>query len=92
MKRKRHTPEQIIRLLEKIDIRSANGVTKADACREFGVHETTYHRWVKKYGGMDAQEARRLKDLEKENARLKQIVADLTLDNAALKDLAEGNF
>lgn len=91
-KRKRHSPEQIIRKLEEADRRLTAGQSLAQVCQALEVSEATYHRWRNQYGGMKAQEARRLKELEKENARLKKLVADLMLDKEMLKDLAEGNF
>ena len=92
MKKKRHTENQIVSILEQASIKLANGSTVAEVCREFGVHEVTYHRWKKAYGGMEADQLRKLKDLEKENSRLKRIVADQAIDLAALKDIAEGKF
>jgi putative transposase len=92
MKRKRHTPEQIIRKLREADAQLSAGVTIAEVCRGFGVSETTYHRWRNQYGGMKAEEAKRLRELEKENARLKRIVAEQALDNQILKEVARGNF
>ena len=92
MKRKRYTPEQILKLLDQIQIKASNGHTLQEACRELGVKEMTFYRWKKKYGGMESEEVRRLKKLERQNNQLKEIVADLTLDNKALKFLAEGNF
>ena len=91
-KRKRHNPEQIIRKLEEADRRLNAGQSIAQVCQALEVSEATYHRWRNQYGGMKAQEAKRLKELEKENARLKKLVADLMLDKEMLKDLAEGNF
>lgn len=91
-KRKRHSPEQIIRKLEDADRRLTAGQTIAQVCQSLEVSEATYHRWRNQFGGMKAEEAKRLKELEKENARLKKLVADLMLDKAMLKDLAEGNF
>jgi putative transposase len=92
MKRKRHTPEQIIRKLREADAQVSVGATISEVCRGFGVSETTYHRWRNQYGGMKAEEAKRLRELEKENARLKRIVADQALDNQILKEVARGNF
>ena len=92
MKRKRHTPEQIIRKLREADGQLSAGATISEVCRGFGVSETTYHRWRNQYGGMKAEEAKRLRELEKENARLKRIVADQALDNQILKEVARGNF
>ena len=91
-KRKRHSPEQVIRKLEEADRRLNAGQSIAQVCQALEVSEATYHRWRNQYGGMKAQEAKRLKELEKENARLKKLVAELVLDKEMLKDLAEGNF
>jgi len=91
-KMKRHNPEQIIRKLEEADRRLKSGQSIGQVCQALEVSEATYHRWRNQYGGMKAQEAKRLKELEKENARLKKLVADLMLDKEMLKDLAEGNF
>lgn len=91
-KRKRHTPEQIVRKLEDADRRLSVGQNIAQVCQALEVSEATYHRWRNQYGGMKAEEAKRLKALEQENVRLKKMVADLMLDKEMLKDLAEGNF
>jgi len=91
-KRKRHSAEQIIRKLEDADRRLMAGQSIGQVCQSLEVSEATYHRWRNQFGGMKAEEAKRLKELEKENARLKRLVADLMLDKAMLKDLAEGNF
>jgi transposase-like protein len=91
MKRIRHTPEQIIRKLREADAELAAGKAIAEVCKGLGVAETTYHRWRNQYGGMKADEMKRLKDLEKENARLKALVADLSLDKAILQEAARGN-
>ena len=91
-KRKRHTPEQIVRKLEDADRRLTAGQNIAQVCQALEISEATYHRWRNQYGGMKAEEAKRLKELELENSRLKKIVADLTLDKDMLKELAEGNF
>jgi transposase-like protein len=92
MKRKRHTPEQIIRKLREAEALLSSGRTVPEVARELGVSETTFHRWRNQYGGMKAEEARRLKELEKENARLKRIVAEQVLDISILKEVAKGNF
>ena len=92
MKSKRHSPEQVIRKLAEGDKLLNEGATVAEVARQFGITETTWYRWKNQYGGMKAQDAKRLKELEAENKRLKTIVADLTLDNSMLKELAEGNF
>jgi putative transposase len=83
MRKSKFTEEQIITLLKSVEA----GQKITDACRSNGISEQTYHRWKAKYGGLDVNEARRLKHLEDENRRLKQIVADLTLDNRVLKDV-----
>ena len=92
MKQKKYTVEQIITNLRKIDVLVNQGKTVAEAVREIGITETTYYKWRKEYRGMSVSDAKKLKALEKENARLKQLVADLSLDNAILKDVAEGKF
>ena len=92
MSRKRFTPEQIISKLREVEIELAKGQKAAEACRKIGVTEQTYYRWRKEYGGLRVDQAKRLKDLEKENARLKKLVADQALDNAILKEVASGNF
>lgn len=92
MKRKRHTPEQVIAKLRQADASLAAGKTAAEVAKQLGVAEATYHRWRHAYGGMKGPQMKRLKELEKENARLKKLVADLSLDKAMLKELAKGNF
>ncbi len=91
-KKKRHNPEQIIRKLEDANRRMNAGQSIAQVCQHLEISEATFHRWRNQFGGMKGQEAKRLKELEKENARLKKMVADLMLDKEMLKDLAEGNF
>lgn len=91
-KRKRHTAVQIIRKLEDADRRLTAGQSIAQVCQALEVSEATYHRWRNQYGGMKAEEAKCLKELELENTRLKKMVAELMLDKAMLKELAEGNF
>jgi putative transposase len=86
------TPEQIINKLREAEILLNQGAKVGEACRKIGVTEHIYYRWRKEYGGMRIEQAKRLKDLEKENARLKKLVADISLDNAILKEVAEGNF
>jgi putative transposase len=92
MKRTRHTPEQIIRKLKSADQLIAQSKTVADVCRVLEVAQPTYHRLRQLYGGMKAEEAKRLTQLQKENARLKMLLAEAELEKAMLKDLAEGNF
>ena len=92
MAKKGYTPEQIINKLREAEIRLSQGNSIGEASRKVGVTEQTYYRWRKEYGGMRVEQAKKLKELEKENARLKKLVADLSLDNAILKEVAEGNF
>ncbi len=92
MGRKRHTAEQIIAKLREAEIELAKGQTTVDVVRKLGITEQTYYRWRKEYGGLRVDQARRLKDLERENGRLKKLVADQALDNAILKEVASGNF
>jgi len=91
-KRRRHTPEQIIRKLAEGNKLLASGQDLDAVCRHLEVAESTWHRWLAQYGGMKANDAKRLKELEIENARLKRLLADAELDKAMLKELAEGNF
>ena len=92
MVKKLHSPEQIINKLREAEILLNQCANIGEACRKIGVTEQTYYRWRKEYGGMRIEQAKRLKNLEKENARLKKLVADISLDNAILKEVAEGNF
>jgi|TARA_Y100000310_G_scaffold25760_1_gene24645 transposase-like protein len=87
-----YSPEQIINKLREAEILLNQGMTVGEASKRISVTEQTYYRWRKEYGGMRVEQAKRLKDLEKENARLKKLVADVSLDNAILKEAAEGNF
>jgi transposase-like protein len=89
---KRHQPEQIIKKLREADAMLASGKTLGQVVQALEISEQTYYRWQKKYGGMKAEEAKRLKDLEEENRRLKKLVADLTLDKDILKEALEGNY
>ena len=89
---KKHSPEEIVAKLRRVEALTAGGATVADAVREIGVTVVTYYRWRKKYAGIGKPEARRLRDLEKENARLKKLVADLSLDVDILKEVAKGKF
>jgi putative transposase len=90
--RRRHTPEQIIRKLAEGQKLLAGGATVEDVCRQFQIAESTWARWLNQYGGMKADDAKRLKDLEAENAELKRLLADAELDKAMLKRLAEGKW
>jgi len=91
-RRRRHTPDQIIRKLGEAERLQAQGATVPEVAKQLEVSEQTFHRWRNQYGGMKADEARRLKELERENARLKRIVADQVLDIDALREVAKGNF
>ena len=92
MKRKRHSAEQIISKLREAEVLLQKGHSVPQVCRQLGVTAQTYYRWRKEYGGMRVDQAKRLKDLEKENTQLKKIVADQALDMAILKDVASGKF
>ncbi len=92
MSRRRHTPDQIIRKIAEGHKLLAAGTELDAVCRHLEIAESTWHRWVAQYGGMKANDAKRLKELEVENARLKRLLADAELDKAMLKELAEGNF
>jgi transposase-like protein len=92
MARRNYTTEQIIVKLREIELFCGQGKSIAEACRQAETSEQTYYRWRKEYGGMDTSDAKRLKELEKENIRLKRLVADLSLDNAILKDVNSKNF
>ena len=92
MAKKKHTVEQIIGKLREAEVALAQGQTVGEVCRSLGVTEQTYYRWRKEYGGLKLDQAKHLKELERENARLKQAVAELTLDKQILKEAAEGNF
>ena len=91
MARRLFTPEQIINKLREAEVLMSQGATVGEASRKIGVTEQTYYRWRREYGSMRVEQAKRLKELEKENARLKRLVADLSLDNAILKEAAQGN-
>lgn len=92
MGRKRFTAEQIIHKLREAEVAIAKGKSVPEASKQIGVAEQTYYRWRKEYGGLKTDQAKHLKQLERENARLKKVVADLTLDNAILKEAANPNF
>ena len=91
MPRKRYTPEEVIQYLRTVEIDTGKGLAVLDACRKLGITEHTYDRWKKEYCGLRVDQAKRLKSLEQENSRLKRIVADLSLDNSTLKEVASGN-
>jgi transposase-like protein len=92
MRKKRFTPEQIIKKLREAEVLQSRGETVEQICRKLGVTDVTYYRWRKEYGGMRVEQARRLKNLEQENNRLKNLVAELSLDNSILKEVSKGNF
>ena len=92
MPRKGHTPEQILNKLRQVEVAVANGKQVAQAVRDIGVSDHTYYRWRTEYGGLNLDQARKLKQLERENARLKRAVAELTLDKLIMKEAAERNF
>jgi putative transposase len=89
---KKHTAEQIVNLLRQVEVGVANGKTLPQACKEAEIVEQTYYRWRREYGGLKVDQARRLKDLELENTKLKRLVANLSPEKLVLKDIAEGNF
>ena len=92
MPMKRYKPEQIVNLLRQIEVEIANGKTTPQACKEAEITQQTYYRWRKEYGGLKLDQAKRLKELEGENAKLKRLVAELSLEKQILKDVAGGNF
>lgn len=92
MARKGHTAEQIISILRQVEVEQSKGKSVEESCREAQVSLHTYYRWRKEYGGLKMDQAKRLKELEKENNRLKRLVADLTLDKQMLQEVAKGNF
>ncbi len=92
MARKRYTTEQIISLLREAEVRLGRGETIGGICRSLSISEQSYYRWRREYGGLKLDQARRLKDLERENARLRKAVSDLTLDKLILKEAAEGKY
>jgi putative transposase len=91
-RRKKHTPEQVVNLLRQIEVAVAQGKTTALACKEAEITEQSYYRWRKGYGGLQVDQARRLKELESENSKLKRLVSELSLEKLILKDIASGNF
>ena len=92
MPKRRFSAEQIVILLRQIEVLISQGKSAPIACRDAGISQQSYYRWRKEYGGLELDQARRMKDLEKENARLKRLVADLSLDKQVLKDIASGNL
>jgi putative transposase len=92
MKGKKYTPEQIVAKLREAEVLLAKGTPLAEVCRQMEITDVTYYRWRKEYGGLRVDQAKRLKELEQENTRLKKVVADLMLDKAILKEAARGNF
>ena len=89
---KKYKREQIIAVLRQMEVQMANGKTTPQACKEAGIHTQTYYRWRKEYGGLKLEQAKRLKELEKGNSRLKRLVAELSLEKQVLQEVAEGNF
>jgi putative transposase len=92
MPMKKYKPEQIVTLLRQVEVELANGKTTPQACKEAEITAQTYYRWRKEFGGLKLDQAKRLKKLERENAKLKRLVAELSLEKQILKDVAEGNF
>ncbi len=92
MGKRNYTAEQIISKLREVEVKISQGIKVAEAVRSIEVSEQTYYRWRSEYGGMRTSQAKKLKELEKENIRLKKLVADLSLDNAILKEVSRGNF
>jgi transposase-like protein len=88
---RRHSPEQIINKLREAEVELGRGMKVPEVCKKLGIAEYTYYRWRKEYGGLRLNQARRLKELERENVRLKKLVADLSLDNAILREATQGN-
>ena len=92
MPTKRYKPEQIVNLLRQVEVEIANGKTTPQACRDAEITVQTYYRWRREYGGLKLDQAKRMKELEKENIRLKRLVAELSLEKQVLRDVAQGNF
>ena len=92
MPKKRFSAEQIVTLLRQIEVSMAQGKATPVVCREAGISQQSYYRWRKEYGGLEIDQAKRMKDLERENVRLKRLVADLSLEKQVLKDVASGNL
>ena len=92
MRRKRYSPEKIIGMLREAEVALAQGMTVGAICRQLSISEQSYYRWRKQYGGLKISQVKRMKDMERENARLKKAVAELTLDKVILKEALEGNY
>jgi putative transposase len=92
MKGKKYTAEQIVTKLREAEVLLSKGQTLGEVCRQMGITDVTYYRWRKEYGGLRVDQAKRLKGLEVENTRLRTVIADLTIDNAILKEASRGNF
>jgi transposase-like protein len=92
MGKRRHTVEEIVTKLREGEVLQAKGQSVIEACRQLGISEQTYYNWRKEYGGLKMDQAKRFKQMEEENSRLKKLVADLSMDNAILKEAARGNF
>ena len=91
MSRKRHSAEQIVNKLRQAEVRLAQGLTVAQMCKQIGVTDQTYYKWQREYGGLKTDQAKKFKELERENARLKKLIAELSLDKQMLQDVASGN-
>ena len=91
-KKSKYSPEQIVKILRDMEIEQGRGLSQEDACKKTGITLQTFYRWRKEFGGLKVDQARRLKELESENNRLKKLVADLALDNSVLKEISKGNF
>lgn len=92
MSKKRHTVESIIATLREVDVLQSKGQTLGESVRQLGISDATYYKWRKEYGGLRVDQAKRYKELEQENDRLRKVVADLSIDNAILKEAARGNY
>jgi putative transposase len=92
MGRKKHSAEEIINKLREAEVLQAKGMSMEEVMRQLGVSDATYYKWRKEYGGLRVDQAKRLKEMEQENTRLRKVVADLSIDNAILKEAARGNF
>ena len=92
MKGKKYSAEQIVTKLREADVLIGKGMTLGEVCRQLEITDVTYYRWRKEYGGLRVDQAKRLKEIEAENARLRKVIADLTIDNSILKEAARGNF